>query len=98
MKINLNQLFGLEGRVAAVTGGGGELCGVIAEALAGLGVKVAILDVHREHAFIREEVIVENGGTARAFHCDVLDEANLKDCLAEISEQWEAPDILINGA
>ena len=27
-----------------------------------------------------------------------MDEANLKDCLAEISEQWEAPDILINGA
>ena len=38
MKINLNQLFGLEGRVAAVTGGGGELCGVMAEALADLGV------------------------------------------------------------
>jgi NAD(P)-dependent dehydrogenase (short-subunit alcohol dehydrogenase family) len=98
MKINLNQLFGLEGRVAAVTGGGGELCGVMAEALADLGVKVAILDIHREHAFLREKVIVENGGTARAFQCDVLDEANLKYCLAEISEQWEAPDILINGA
>ena len=98
MKINLNQLFGLEGRVAAVTGGGGELCGVMAEALADLGVKVAILDIHREHAVLREKTIVENGGTARAFQCDVLDEANLKDCLAEISEQWEAPDILINGA
>ncbi len=98
MKINLNQLFGLEGRVAAVTGGGGELCGVMAEALADIGVKVAILDIHREHAVLREKVIVENGGTARAFQCDVLDEANLKDCLAEISEQWEAPDILINGA
>ena len=98
MKIDLNQLFGLEGRVAAVTGGGGELCGLMAAALADLGVKVAILDIHREHAFLREKVIVENGGTARAFQCDVLDEANLKDCLAEISEQWEAPDILINGA
>jgi len=98
MKINLNQLFGLEGRVAAVTGGGGELCGVMAEALADLGVKVAILDIHREHAVLREKAIVENGGSARAFQCDVLDEANLKDCLAEISEQWEAPDILINGA
>jgi NAD(P)-dependent dehydrogenase (short-subunit alcohol dehydrogenase family) len=30
MKIQLDQLFGLEGRVAAVTGGGGELCGVMA--------------------------------------------------------------------
>jgi len=98
MKINLNQLFGLEGRVAAVTGGGGELCGVMAEALADLGVNVAILDIQREHALLREKIIVENGGTARAFQCDVLDEANLQDCLAEISELWEAPDILINGA
>ena len=98
MKIDLNQLFGLEGRVAAVTGGGGELCGVMAEALADLGVKVAILDIHREHAVLREKIIVENGGTARAFQCDVLDEANLQDCLSEISELWEAPDILINGA
>ena len=98
MKIDLNQLFGLEGRVAAVTGGGGELCGVMAEALADLGVNVAILDIHREHALLREKIIVENGGTARAFQCDVLDEANLQDCLAEISELWEAPDILINGA
>jgi len=98
MKIDLNQLFGLEGRVAAVTGGGGELCGVMAEALADLGVKVAILDIHREHADLREKIIVENGGTARALQCDVLDEANLQDCLAEISELWEAPDILINGA
>ncbi|MCP5038318.1 MAG: SDR family NAD(P)-dependent oxidoreductase, partial [Rhodobacteraceae bacterium] len=69
-----------------------------AEALADLGVNVAILDIHRENAVLREKIIVENGGSARAFQCDVLDEANLKDCLAEISEQWEAPDILINGA
>ena len=98
MKIDLNQLFGLEGRVAAITGGGGELCGVIAEALADLGVKVAILDIHREHAVHREKIIAESGGTARAFQCDVLDEAKLQDCLVEICELWEAPDILINGA
>jgi NAD(P)-dependent dehydrogenase (short-subunit alcohol dehydrogenase family) len=98
MAIDLNQLFGLEGRVAAVTGGGGELCGVMAEALAELGVNVAILDIDREHAVFREKRIDENGGTARAFQCDVLDEANLQDCLAEISALWEAPDILINGA
>ena len=61
MKIDLNQLFGLESRVAAVTGGGGELCGVMAEALADLGVNVAILDIHREHAVLREKIIVENG-------------------------------------
>jgi NAD(P)-dependent dehydrogenase (short-subunit alcohol dehydrogenase family) len=98
MKIDLNQLFGLEGRVAAITGGGGELCGVMAEALAGLGVKVAILDIHTGNAEKREGIIARKGETARAFQCNVLDEADLQNCLDAITDLWHAPDILINGA
>jgi len=98
MKIQLDQLFGLEGRVAAVTGGGGELCGVMAQALAGLGVKVAILDIHHDNALQREQMIAGNGGAARAFRCNVLDEEELQNCLADITAVWGAPDILINGA
>ena len=98
MNIELNQLFGLEGRIAAITGGGGELCGVMAEALAGLGVKVAILDINRESALKREQLITASGGAACAIQCNVLDEENLQSCLAEISDLWDAPDILINGA
>ena len=98
MKIDLNQLFGLNGRTAAITGGGGELCGVMAEALAGLGVNVAILDINPESAEKRVQAIAANGGTARAIQCNVLDEENLQNCLEEISDLWGAPSILINGA
>ena len=36
-----------------VTGGGGELCGAMAEALGAMGVKVAILDINLESAEAR---------------------------------------------
>ena len=37
--------FDLRGRTAAITGGGGELCGAMAQALSGMGVRVAVLDL-----------------------------------------------------
>ena len=40
----------LTGKVAVVTGGGGILCSVMAEALAKSGAKVAILDLREENA------------------------------------------------
>ncbi|NMD36807.1 MAG: hypothetical protein GYA73_13055, partial [Planctomycetes bacterium] len=40
--------YGLAGKVAAITGGGGVLCGALARALAGEGAKVALLDLRPE--------------------------------------------------
>ena len=42
--------YKLTGTVAALTGGGGVLCSVIARALAEQGVKVALMDIRREAA------------------------------------------------
>jgi len=95
---DLTKLFDLKGRTAAITGAGGELCGMMAEALAALGVNVAILDIHAEKARTRETAIIERGGSARFFPCNVLRPAELQACFDEISALWEAPDILINGA
>jgi len=95
---DLTKLFDLKGRTAAITGAGGELCGMMAEALAALGVKVAILDIHAEKARARETAIIERGGSARFFPCNVLRPAELQACFDEIAALWEAPDILINGA
>jgi NAD(P)-dependent dehydrogenase (short-subunit alcohol dehydrogenase family) len=85
-------------RVAVVTGGGGELCGQISSALSYLGIKVAILDVDIDKAKQREEDILGSKGLAKAYKCDVLDEAELKATLIEITDLWGDPDILINGA
>jgi len=90
--------FDLTGNVAAVTGGGGELCSAMAEALAQMGVKVGVLDIDLEKAEALSLAIARAGGTAKAFQCDVLDAVQVRDCYKAICRLWGAPDFLINGA
>ncbi|MDI6725466.1 MAG: SDR family oxidoreductase [Smithellaceae bacterium] len=90
--------FDLTGRVAVITGGGGELCGAMAEALGQAGVRVAILDISLEKARNRSQAVTASGGEARAYHCDVLDPDGLRKCSEDISRAWGAADFLINGA
>ena len=92
MKVDLN------GKVAVVTGGGGILCSVMAEALASSGAKVAILDLRAENAAKVAERINAAGGTAIALAANVLDVESLKQAEAEVSAKLGACDILINGA
>jgi len=92
------QRFDLEGRTMVITGGGGALCGAMADALGTMGVKVAVLDISLEKAETRAQAITRSGGTALAFGCDVLDAAQLRQCCDSISAAWGAPDLLINGA
>jgi NAD(P)-dependent dehydrogenase (short-subunit alcohol dehydrogenase family) len=46
----VRELFDIEGRIAAVTGGGGHLCGEMARALASAGCHVAVLDLQINNA------------------------------------------------
>jgi len=92
------QRFDLGGRTVVITGGGGELCGTMADALGTMGVKVAVLDISLEKAEIRAQAVTRSGGTACAFACDVLDAVRLRECCEAISAVWGPPDLLINGA
>ena len=62
----------LTGKVAVVTGAGGVLCSQFAAVLARAGAKVALLDINEEAAAAVAQAICEEGGTARAYRCDVL--------------------------
>jgi NAD(P)-dependent dehydrogenase (short-subunit alcohol dehydrogenase family) len=90
--------FSLEGRVAAITGAAGELCGVMSAALAGLGVRVAMLDIDLDRAQSKADAIRADGGDVLAVQCDVLDRASLEQACDAIRTRWTEPDILINGA
>ena len=90
--------FDLSGRVAAITGAGGALCGTMAQALSEAGVKVALLDLNLDKARERGEAVRKAGGTVKALFCDVLDESQLAECYREIESDWGPPDYLINGA
>ncbi len=98
MNNTILQRFDLDGRTVAITGGGGALCGAMADALGTMGVKVAVLDISLEKAEIRAQAVIGSGGTALAFACDVLDPIQLRECCEAISSAWGPPDLLINGA
>jgi len=91
-------IFSLQGKVAVITGGAGQLCGCMAEALAERGVKVAVLDIDPEKAQARVTKIESAGGEAKAFACDVLNEGELADVSNRVAAAWGAAHILINGA
>ncbi len=58
----LKDLFGLQGKVAVVIGGTGELCGVMAEGLAHAGCEVVLVGRIREKAEKKLAHIEEFGG------------------------------------
>jgi NAD(P)-dependent dehydrogenase (short-subunit alcohol dehydrogenase family) len=98
MKNDILKRFDLGGTVVAITGGGGDLCGAMAEALGLIGVKVAVLDIDLGKAETRASAITRSGGTAKAFQCNVLDTDRIRTCYEAVSDVWGPPDYLINGA
>ena len=96
--MTLDTLFDVRGKTAVITGGGGALPGTLAEALAQLGVRVAVLDLNHDNAEKRAEFICRTGGEARAFTCSVLDQQDLETARMKIEDLWGVPDYLINGA
>lgn len=90
--------FDLGGKVAVITGGGGELCGAMAEALGRLGVRVAVLDISSDKAEARVQSIRKAGGTAAAIRCDVLDVAEVRQSCDTVNRLLGSPDFLVNGA
>jgi NAD(P)-dependent dehydrogenase (short-subunit alcohol dehydrogenase family) len=96
--LNRRWALGLAGRTAAVTGGGGAICGAIAEALAAEGVGVAVWDLSEAAARKEAEKIVGMGGNALAVACDVLDRAQVADATRRTAAHFGGLDILVNGA
>jgi len=94
----LESLFGLSGKVAVVTGGGGVLCGAMSRALGRVGVKVAVLDLFEEAARKVADDVEAAGGEAIAVRCDVLDKASLEAARDVVLARFGRVDILINGA
>lgn len=88
----------LSGKVAIVTGGGGILCSIMAEAIAECGAKVAILDLRKEAADKVADKINANGGTAMGVACNVLDKDSIEAAEKSITDAYGKCNILINGA
>jgi NAD(P)-dependent dehydrogenase (short-subunit alcohol dehydrogenase family) len=91
----LDQLFGLNGRVAIVTGGASGIGRASAELLAAAGASVAIVDRDKGAA---EQALKAIGDQGLALEVDVAKESEIDAAVADIARQLGRVDILVNSA
>jgi NAD(P)-dependent dehydrogenase (short-subunit alcohol dehydrogenase family) len=94
----LNDLFGLHGRVALITGGTGTLGSVMAHGLAAAGARVGIIGRRSEAAEAVADAIRSTGGEALALPADVLNRDQLDAVHAQVLGAWGRIDVLVNAA
>ena len=94
----LESLFSLEGKTAVVIGGTGELCGAMAESMAGAGAEVVLVGRSQEKADKRLAAIEAAGGSGYFIAADIVTRAGLTALLTEVVERSGQCDILVNGA
>ena len=83
----MKELFDVKGKVIAITGGGGVLCGTMAKALGKADAKIAVLDLIETAATKIADEIKSNGGQAVAVECDVLDKDSLESAREKITSE-----------
>jgi NAD(P)-dependent dehydrogenase (short-subunit alcohol dehydrogenase family) len=85
--------FDLTGRVAVVTGASSGLGAEVARSLASAGAQVALVARRQDRL---EALAGETGG--RSFPCDLLDDAQLRGLIAQVSGTMGPPGILVSAA
>ena len=93
----IEEVFGLQGKTAAVIGGGGVLAGAMAEGLARAGADVAILDLNLESARAKAQELEALGVQSKAIQVDVTMNDDIQSACDQIIKDWGKVDILINA-
>lgn len=90
--------MGLKNKLAVITGAGGVLCSAFAKCLSREGVRVMLLDLNYEAAKAVRDEIINDGGIAEAYECNVLERDSLESVHNDILNKYGKCDILLNGA
>jgi 17beta-estradiol 17-dehydrogenase / 3beta-hydroxysteroid 3-dehydrogenase len=86
------------GRVALVTGASGGIGEAVARALAGIGMKVAIVARRRDRLDALAAELTKKGALVMACAGDVGNEADVLAIFEAIRGQWGDVDVLVNNA
>lgn len=91
-------LFNLQGKVAVVCGAGGGIGGAIAQALAGYGANIMIVDRDLASARSNADRISGMGARALAYGLDITDLAAIEKMTEAAVAEFGRIDILVNSA
>ena len=97
----VNEMFSLEGKSIAITGGGGVIAGAMSEAFLGAGAKVSLWDIKMEFAEAAKERLTASSGAGdriQALEVDATDEVSVRKAVEECASVLGGPDVLVNAA
>jgi len=94
----IDELFSLRGQTAVVIGGTGELCGAMAEGLAGAGAEVVLVGRSEEKAQARLARITAADGRGYFVAAEAAEKSSLESLLEAVLARSGQVDILVNGA
>jgi len=94
----LRELFSLDGRVAAVTGGSSGICLEMAVALARAGARVVLVARDAERLDAAAGRLRASGARAGWVSADLADRSSLEGAAADAAGVFGPPDILVNCA
>lgn len=89
---------GIEGKTVVVTGGGGGIGGATCRRFAAAGAKVGVFDVNEAAAGAVVDAIVQDGGEARTFTCDITDRAGVDNAVSAVRDAFGPTQVLVNNA
>lgn len=93
-----NPPFRLDNKSAIITGAASGIGESIARVFAAQGASVYILDIDDEKGEAVTSEIIEQGGKAKYFNCDITSLAKIRALFVNIYEEHGSFDILINNA
>lgn len=94
----MKSYFGLEDRVAIITGGAYGIGEATAFMLSNFGAKLALLDIDERQVQYVATSICDQGGVAIAVPCDVTDENAVAFAVKKTMDTYGKIDILVNNA
>lgn len=95
---SLNEVFGLQGRVAVVTGAASGIGRAVAEVFAGAGAQVVLGDLAAEGAESVARGIRESGGQAVAQRVDVSQRSEVEQLVGRAAREFGGLDVICNIA
>ncbi len=97
----VQEMFGLDGKTVAITGGGGVIAGAMSDALVKAGANVALWDIKKEFSDDAVKRLTESTGKADQLYSvesDAMDHSSVRSAVDETVKHFGDLDILINAA